>query len=632
MTDEMVDGAGPSQRGHHAGGDGPAPRPRMSAKRKQISMAMPAPGQETNLYWATTGEFTLRPALQGLVGHDPETNSPKAGSTTTTSRLKEYDMKQSLSTSEQIALAVRFLRDLPGFLRTPLTPEACRARARHGLETREANFLDMLERAVFAQPASPYRKLLGHAGATLSDVRDLVRREGLEATLERLHDAGVYVTLAEFKGRVPIRRGSLAIEANSRHFDNPLLVQHIELQTGGSTGKATPLLFNLVHYAQEAVYDFNFLDSFEILDRPYGIWRPPPPYHAGLWAILDQGKLGRKTDKWFAQDRLSARSRAWREALVIYGAVFTGRLCGRPLPMPEHVPLDEAWRVAEWLAQMKGAGSPALFNTNAACGVRVCAAARERGIDISGTLFRLGGEPLTPAKARIVAETGSKAVCHYGGGEAGRLGIACRYGSAPDDVHLLLDKIAFIRRPPAGNPTDGVLANVLTTLLPTTPKLMLNFENGDHGVVEERRCGCLFDKLGYPVHLHTIRSYEKLTSEGMNFLSHDLVRLIDEVLPSRFQAAPTDFQLVEDETPDGLPQVYLVVSPRINGVSEGDMACAVVEFLNDLPGAGGAFGERWREGGTLRVVRREPYATHASKVLPLHTMKRMQEQAVHGGV
>jgi hypothetical protein len=35
MTNEMVDGAGPSQRGHHAGGDGPALRRRMSAKRKQ---------------------------------------------------------------------------------------------------------------------------------------------------------------------------------------------------------------------------------------------------------------------------------------------------------------------------------------------------------------------------------------------------------------------------------------------------------------------------------------------------------------------------------------------------------------------------------------------------------------------
>jgi hypothetical protein len=35
MPNEMVDGAGPSQRGHQAGGDGPALRRRMSAKRKQ---------------------------------------------------------------------------------------------------------------------------------------------------------------------------------------------------------------------------------------------------------------------------------------------------------------------------------------------------------------------------------------------------------------------------------------------------------------------------------------------------------------------------------------------------------------------------------------------------------------------
>lgn len=35
MTDAMVGGAGPAQRAHPAGGDGPAPRPRKSAKRKQ---------------------------------------------------------------------------------------------------------------------------------------------------------------------------------------------------------------------------------------------------------------------------------------------------------------------------------------------------------------------------------------------------------------------------------------------------------------------------------------------------------------------------------------------------------------------------------------------------------------------
>ena len=53
----------------------------------------------------------------------------------------------------------------------------------------------------------------------------------------------------------------------------------------------------------------------------------------------------------------------------------------------------------------------------------------------------------------------------------------------------------------------------------------------------------------------------------MNFLGHDLIRLIEEVLPARFQGAPTDFQFVEDETPDGLPEVRLLVSPRVGDVA-----------------------------------------------------------------
>ena len=49
MTDEMVDGAGPSQRVHHAGGDGPAPRPRMLAKRKQGAVLRLLKGEPVEL-------------------------------------------------------------------------------------------------------------------------------------------------------------------------------------------------------------------------------------------------------------------------------------------------------------------------------------------------------------------------------------------------------------------------------------------------------------------------------------------------------------------------------------------------------------------------------------------------------
>jgi hypothetical protein len=58
---------------------------------------------------------------------------------------------------------------------------------------------------------------------------------------------------------------------------------------------------------------------------------------------------------------------------------------------------------------------------------------------------------------------------------------------------------------------------------------------------------------------------------------------------------------------------------------QGEVLATVIDFLNDLPGAAGVSGERWREGIPLRVVRREPYATHAS-----NTVKGKQERAVHG--
>ena len=70
-------------------------------------------------------------------------------------------------------------------------------------------------------------------------------------------------------------------------------------------------------------------------------------------------------------------------------------------------------------------GTAALVNTNASSGTRICLAARERGLDISGTVFRLGGEPLTPARARVVASTGGRAATQYGMGEIGPIGLPC---------------------------------------------------------------------------------------------------------------------------------------------------------------------------------------------------------------
>jgi hypothetical protein len=220
----------------------------------------------------------------------------------------------------------------------------------------------------------------------------------------------------------------------------------------------------------------------------------------------------------------------------------------------------------------------------------------------------------------VVADAGARAVCHYTMGEIGRIGIACAAPEMVDEVHILSDKIAVIQQDKFLGDGRKVKANVYTTLLPACPKFMLNVESDDYGVLERRPCGCLMGELGYDLHFHTIRSYEKLTSEGMNFIGSDLIRLVEEILPCRFGGAPTDYQFLETEE-NGLPKVSLVVSPRVGPIAEDAVVATVIDSLNAFPGSSDDYAERWREAGTLRVLRQEPSSTGASKVLALHVDK-----------
>lgn len=516
----------------------------------------------------------------------------------------------------------RFARGLRAYLRSPVTPSAARERIVRQLAVRDHSFLDVIRRGVFAVPDSPYRRLLEHAGIGLADIEHALATKGLEATLDMLFDAGVHLRLDEFKGRRPIERGSLRLHVTSRDFDNPLATKHIASQTGGSRSNGMRVYIDLENYAQNAAYEYHFLSSFDLLGRPVALWYPTPPHTVGLGLLFQYAKLGLGIERWFSQTRPSYLSRAWKHALVMAYALRASRLYGHAVVAPEHVPLSEASRIAEWLAEKRGKGTPALLHTNSASGVRVCMAAKASGLDISGTLFRLGSEPLTPGRAQLVREAGCRAVPFYATGECGRIGMACSNPDAVDDVHLLTDKIAFIRRERSLAGGARVVANIYTTLLPSAAKLMLNVESDDYGVLEERSCGCLWDQLGFATHFHTIRSYEKLASEGMNFLGADLIKLVEDVLPARYGGSPTDYQIVEEEElTTGLPKVSLLVSPRVGPVDEAAAIDTVVRFLNSVPNASDDYGEHWREAGTLRLVRREPYATGASKILALHISK-----------
>ena len=526
--------------------------------------------------------------------------------------------------SAQFRLARRLVQDLGPFFAARIDAPGADARLRSNLAERGERFFRLIERTVYQVPEGPYARLLHHAGVRPDDLRTLVQREGVEGALAQLADGGVYLSLDEFKGRTPIRRGSLEVAVTTRAFDNPLGAGHIQVQTGGSRSTGTRVYVDLSQYANDADYEALFWAGAGLHGRPLALWRPAPPFSAGLSICMRHTLIGQTPRRWFAQSIPAFDRSTWRHRLVLELTLAASRWHGRPLPRPRLTPTTSVARVAQWLADARNSGSAAILNTPASGGVRVAIAARDLGLDISGAMFVLGGEPLTDARRRLIEKAGCIAIAHYSMGEVGRVGMHCCEASAADDVHLLEDKIALIRRPRPMPDGSTVQANHYTTLSSATAKLLINVESGDHSAVERRACGCPFGRAGLNTHLHTIRSYEKLTSEGMNFLGSDLLRLIDEVLPGRFRGAPTDYQFVEREDEQGLPKVDLRVSHRVALADEAAARDLVLTSLNG--GRTRGYANRWREAGTLAVVRGEPLVTGAAKIFALHSLRKRPER------
>jgi hypothetical protein len=525
-----------------------------------------------------------------------------------------------MSLLADVRMMGRFALGLRGFLRQAVAPEEAPALIRKSIDGRETSFLSLVERGVYDCPHSPYLALLKQAGCTLGDLQALVRTRGLESALRALLEAKVYVTFEQFKGRVPIVRNGNVLAVQPRDFENPLLTRQFEGRSGGSTGTGTRVFVDLNMLAHETPAHVLFLRALHLLDRPIALWWPLPPGVAGLFNALRYARIGGNLEQWFTQSAFSWRQEGFKDNLLIALAVSCSRFCDNALPIPRHIPLADAHQVASWLATKTRAGTPALLDTNSSSGVRVCQAARDRRLDISGSFFRFGGEPYTDAKAAMVAASECQAASHYSMSELGRIGIACTAPAALDDVHLLTDKFSVITHETTVRGAGvSVPALVFTTLHASSPFILLNVMSDDFGVLEERNCGCPLWEAGLRQHLHGIRSYEKLNSEGMTFFGIDLIRLVEEVLPARFGGEPTDYQLVEME--DGrLPRVHIVVHPRVGPLREEDVVSTVLEALRSCPD-GEMMTERWREGQTLRVERRPPYATPSAKTLPLHILR-----------
>jgi hypothetical protein len=511
-----------------------------------------------------------------------------------------------------------FPRSLRRFLRQPLALDAARTVVADRLARREETLLRIVERGIYDHPPSPYLRLLRLAGCERADFRALVAQKGVDDALRVLRASGVYVTFEEFKGRAPIVRGGTVIPVTATDFDSPFARHDLTLSTGGSTGAATAVHQDLDYIAASAPAHLLMLDAWGVVDAPAVLWMQILP-GAGLRFLLLRARFVRTKERW-CSDAGWFDARSWpKYGLATLYSLAWMRAMGIDVGVPEIVRRDDAIRVVRHVRETLEKRGRCLLYCTVSCGLRVALAAEKAGLDLTGVTVRVGGEPVTPAKVAAMRRAGLRVMPAYGAIETGSIGIGCPLPVESDHVHLAGDAVALITHPVAAKGADGpAQAFNLTSLLDASPKVMLNYQIDDHGVVETRACGCPLHAAGYRTSLHSIRSYSKLVGEGVTLMGIEIERVLEEVLPSRLGGGPLDYQLQESEDADGFTRVHLVISPRVAIRDERDAVRVFIEALREASPRGDAGGSVWEQAGTVQVLREEPVSTARGKLMPVH--------------
>src|SRR5262245_24140163 len=112
---------------------------------------------------------------RGLIAQGSNSSEgPVALSSRATIRPVTRPAIESTASLDDAGLAVRLRSRLPGFLRDPWRPQAVRSGLAERLAHREADFLALARTMIYDRPASPYRRLLAHAGCEYADLAHLV--------------------------------------------------------------------------------------------------------------------------------------------------------------------------------------------------------------------------------------------------------------------------------------------------------------------------------------------------------------------------------------------------------------------------------------------------------------------------
>ncbi|HEV8364426.1 MAG TPA: hypothetical protein VGQ52_13000 [Gemmatimonadaceae bacterium] len=523
-----------------------------------------------------------------------------------------------------------FLGGLPAFVRQRMTEPRAREIVRRRMQEREQNFLNSLELFVYGNPRSPYRHLLDAAQCTFGDVRTMLASDGLEATLRALRAADVYVAFDEFKGLRPIVRDGRVIEARAEDFDNPNVSRYHKVTTGGSTGRARNVLLDLEHMnARLAMHLLG--DKFHgTYGLPTALWFEIPP-GSGLGSVLQRAPTGSIPERWFSPIRGTGDGAGRRARLATMATLAVARAAGAKLPWPEYLPLERADVIARWAGEALQRKGACVIRSHVSKSLRVCLAAKEAGIDLTGAIVTGGGEPPTRAKVAQIESSGAQFRSGYHFTEVGTVGLSCTASTDPNEQHLFLDHVALIQAP---REVPGFELSVpsfhFTTLLPSAPKIMLNVESDDFGIVETRDCGCPFGEIGFTTHIRDIRSFRKLTGEGVTLVGSHVESILEEDLPAKFGGSPLDYQLIEEEDEQGFTRLTILVSPTVPRADEQAVVAEMQAALRRRGGAAELSRELWKQASTFRVRREAPRLTNRGKMMPLQPRSRPSSEPSAG--
>ncbi len=460
----------------------------------------------------------------------------------------------------------RMLRAIVQHLRSPLEPDP-EGFIRKQMEARPENFLAHAK-TVMSMPEHPYAQMFRLAGCSYADLESSVRGDGVEATLRKLLEEGVFLTHDEFRGKKEIVRSGRHIPALASMWNNPASKGGYVQSSSGTSGRSVTTFHSVAAARQGESMGTLFLREFKFSGGARVSVAPILPGF-GLLSAIGTGRLAVGYDRWFATGGASWKNLHYR--IITRLLVAEIRLLGLQVPYPTYLKQNDFLPAAQYISMRVAGGDQAGMHGFVSAIARVAEAALSNGLDLTGCLALTAGEALTDAKRQLIQSSGIRVYSSYGTTDFGGIGMPCSQMTTGNCTHVMKHAIALVSRTEESAWADTQVNSLYaTSLLPIASRIFINAEIGDTGVIEKATCDCSFSKLGFDLQVRDIAAISKVTAQGVTIEVTELVPLLEEALPAQFGGHAGDYQLCEIEA-GSQTEIVLRIRPGVSTTPPHDI-------------------------------------------------------------